>query len=130
MAGFDAGTSVEAMDYDFTTTKGGVGKGTVPEPSTADMKKFQRDFSDIQRRAMAIEGDANDVAEMSAEDFEALQDTMESLGEEMDVCIAKLCKDSPSVDDVASLPFRMKTAFAKWLMEQFNPNAETSGTKK
>lgn len=129
MAGFDAGTSVDPMDYDFTTVKDGRGKGTVPEPSNEDMKAFQRTFADIQRRAMA-QADETEIAKMPEDEFSKLQDTMESLGEEMDVCIANLCKQTPSVDEVSSLPFRVKTAFAKWLMQQFDPNAETSGTKK
>lgn len=131
MAGFDAGSAVDPMDYDFTTVKGGQGKGTVPEPSTADMKAFQRDFANIQRRAMALEPeDEKSVGKLSADEMKDLQDKMEALGEEMDVCIASLCQNTPSVEDVSTLPFRVKTAFAKWLLEQFDPNSEASGMKK
>lgn len=128
MAGFDAATAVEPMDWNFE--KFGAGSGVVPEPSTKDMKDFQKDFARIMRDATALEMPDEDAAKLSEDEFNALQEQVDEIGERLDVAIAKLCKDQPSREQVAKLPFRVKTAFSKWLMEQFRPEGETSGTKK
>lgn len=128
MAAFDAGSAVEPMAYDFTTTPSGQGKGVVPEPSTKDMKNFQKAFAAITREAAKL--DVEDIAKTSDEEFELLQKKGEELGERLDAAIAKLCKDKPSAEEVATLPFRLKTAFSRWLMEQFNPESAASATKK
>jgi hypothetical protein len=130
MAGFDAGSAVEPMDYDFTTTPGGKGKGVVPEPSTTEMKNFQTSFARIMRDAGALEMSDEEAAKLSEGEFDALQEQVGEIGDRLDAAIAKLCKDTPSVDEVSTLPFRVKTAFSKWLMEQFAPEGGTSGTKK
>lgn len=130
MAGFDAGSAVEPMDYDFTTVKGGQGKGTVPEPSTAEMKTFQRDFAAIMRDAKALELSDDEAAKLSKEEFDTLQDQMDEIADRLDEAVSVLCHNTPSKEEVATLPFRIKTAFSKWLMEQFSPEGETSGTKK
>lgn len=130
MTGFDAGTAVEPMDYDFTTTPGGRGKGTVPEPSTRQMKKFQDEFTRIMRAGTALEKSMEDVSDMSDDalaDFQAKQD---AISEQLDAAIAGLCQDQPSAAEVATLPFRVKTAFSNWLLEQFRPESAATATKK
>lgn len=128
--GFDAGTAVEAMDFDFTTIPGGKGKGVVPEPSTTDMKVFQKAFAKIIRSGEKLNAETKDPAKLSEEEFELLQKQGEELNESLDAAIAKLCKNKPSAEQVATLPFRHKTAFSKWLMEQFNPEKEAAATSK
>lgn len=130
MAGFDAGTAVEPMDWDFTTVPGGKGKGTVPEPSTDEMKIFQREFAQIMRDGQKLEVDDDAAMKMTDAEFKKFQADADKIGERLDIAISKLCKDSPSRDEVATLPFRVKTAFSKWLMEQFSPEGEAAGTKK
>lgn len=128
--GFDAGKAVDPMEWDFTTVEGGIGKGVVPEPSTREMKAFQSEFAQIMRDGRKLEVSDAEAAEMSDKDFKAFQKKADEIGERLDIAIAKLCKNCPSQEEVASLPFRVKTAFSKWLMEQFNPEGETSGTKQ
>jgi mRNA-degrading endonuclease YafQ of YafQ-DinJ toxin-antitoxin module len=128
MAGFDAATAVEPMDYDFTAFGGS--KGIVPEPSTKDMKDFQRDFTKVMRKGQQLEVSDDEALKMSEKDFDALQKKVEAVGLELDELIGRLCKNSPSAEEVAKLPFRVKTAFSKWLMEQFAPEGGTSGTKR
>lgn len=130
MAAFDAGTAVDPMDYDFTTVPGGKGKGTVPEPSTEEMKDFQRDFARIMRDGQKLEKTDEEMTAMSDEDFEVFQKSADAIGERLDIVISTLCKNQPSQEEVATLPFRVKTAFSKWLMEQFSPEGETAGTKQ
>lgn len=129
MAAFDAATAVEPMDYDFTTVEGGSGKGTVPEPSTQEMKDFQRDFAQIMRDGAKLEKTDAEMTAMSEAEFKKFQKETEKIGERLDVVISVLCKNKPSQEEVATLPFRVKTAFSKWLMEQFSPEGATSGTK-
>lgn len=130
MAGFDAGTAVEPMDYDFTTVPSGKGKGTVPEPSTEEMKDFQREFAQIMRDGNKL--DLNDEAALKMTDaqFKKFQKEADEIGVRLDVAIAKLCKNQPSEEEVATLPFRVKTAFSKWLMDQFSPEGAAAGTSK
>lgn len=128
MAGFDAATAVDPMEWDFSHYGGG--KGVVPEPSTAEMQDFQRDFAKVMRKGQALEISDEEAMKLSEKAFDKLQADAQKIGEELDELIARLCKGSPSTEDVATLPFRVKTAFSKWLMEQFRPEGETSGTKQ
>lgn len=128
MAGFDAATAVEAMDWNFE--KFGGGSGVVPEPSTKEMKDFQKQFARIMRDAGALEMSDEDAAKLDEAEFEALQEQVDEIGDRLDATIARLCKDQPSAEQVKKLPFRVKTAFSKWLMEQFSPEGGPSGTKK
>lgn len=130
MAGFDAGSAVEPMDYDFTTVPGGKGKGVVPEPSTMDMKIFQKSFAKVVRESAKLDKSGEELDKISDDEFDLLQKKGDELGEQLDAAIAKLCKNHPSVEEVETLPFRLKTAFSKWLMEKFNPEAEAAATKK
>jgi len=126
--GFDASTAVEPMDYDFTAYEGG--KGVVPEPSTKEMQNFQRDFAKVMRKGQQLEISDDEAMKLSEKEFDKLQKDAAAIGEELDELIARLCKGTPAREDVAKLPFRVKTAFSKWLMEQFNPEGATSGTKQ
>src|ERR1044072_8286008 len=128
MAGFDAATAGEPMEYDFT--KYDAGKGVVPEASTKEMQDFQREFAKVMRKGQALEVSDEDAMKMTEKEFDKLQKDAAAIGEELDDLIAGLCKGEPAKEDVAKLPFRVKTAFSKWLMEQFRPEGETSGTKQ
>lgn len=128
MAGFDAATAVEPMDWNFE--KFGGGTGTVPEPSTEEMKLFQKDFARIMRDGNALEMDNEESVKLTEEEFEELQTKMSAISDRLDVAISTLCKEQPSRVQVALLPFRVKTAFSRWLMEQFNPEAAAAATNK
>lgn len=127
MAGFDAATAVEPMDYDFTKYK--AGKGTVPEPSNDDMKSFQQEFATIMRRGQQLNVSEDEALKMSEEDFTAFQKQADEVGEELDAALAKLCQGQPSLDQLKKLPFRVKTAFSRWLMDQMSPEGGAAGTK-
>lgn len=128
MAGFDAATAVEPMDYDFSAYGGG--KGIVPEPSTKEMQDFQRKFAGVMRKGQALEMDDEAAMALTDKEFDKLQKDAEKIGNELDELISGLCKGQPPQEEVAMLPFRVKTAFSKWLMEQFSPEGATSGTKQ
>lgn len=128
MAGFDAATAVDPMDWDFSKYEGGT--GTVPEPSTNEMKAFQKEFAKIMRKGAALDIDDDDALKMSEKEFVAFQKKADAIGEELDVAVARLCKNQPSEEQMAKLPFRVKTQFSKWLMAEMNPEGEAAGTKK
>jgi hypothetical protein len=128
MAGFDSGSAVEPMDWDFT--KHGGGTGTVPEPSNNQMKRFQDEFARIMRDGEALIKTADDAASMTEEDFATYQKSQQSISDRLDAAIAKLCQNHPSAEQVEKLPFRVKTAFSTWLMKQFNPEKEQAATNK
>jgi hypothetical protein len=128
MAAFDAASAVDPMDWNFD--KYGGGSGTVPEPSTDDMKEFQKTFARIMRDGKALEITDDEAASLTEEQFDQLQKDMAAIGERLDVAISSLCKNQPSQEQVKLLPFRVKTAFSRWLMDQFSPENGASGTKK
>lgn len=130
MTGFDAGSAVEPMEYNFETVPGGKGKGVIPEPSTSEMKRFQKEFAQIMRKGAALDVSDEDAMKMTDKEFTDFQKKTDKISEDLDSAIARLCKDTPSVEEVASLPFRVKTKFSKWLMEQFAPEGGTAGTKQ
>ena len=107
MAGFDASTAVEPMEYDFTAYGGS--KGIVPEPSTKEMQVFQRDFAKVMRKGQALEISDEEAMKLTDKQFDKLQADAQGIGEELDELIAQLCKGEPSREDVAKLPFRVFT---------------------
>jgi hypothetical protein len=127
MAGFKASTAVEPLDYDFTGfVEGPEATGTVPEPS-------QQAMAGYRRAVMAVINEYKDVQdldpeELSGEDLERVSERAEELEKRMDALTAKLCKNTPSVETLAQLPWRHKVLFSKWLQEQFNPGKLTGAT--
>lgn len=128
MAGFNAATAVEPLDYDFTGfVEGPEATGTVPEPSQQAMAGYRkavmaviREYKDVQE----IDPDA-----LGDEDLERVSERAEELEKRMDELTARLCKNMPSMETLAKLPWRHKVLFSKWLQEQFNPGKLTGATK-
>jgi hypothetical protein len=121
---FVAHEVVEPLDYDFTHfMSGDEAKGTVPEPSQQAMAGYRKavlavvsEYKDIQ------DADPNtlDTAEL-----EKVTERGEELERRMDELTARLCKNTPSVETLAKLPWRHKVLFSRWLQEQFNPGKLT-----
>jgi hypothetical protein len=131
MAGFDSGTAVEAMDFNFEAHGGP--KGVIPDPSQKKMRKFQRAAGEIQREfklLMKANEDDDKNPTLSAEELNALADKADALSDKLDDVIAEMCSGIPSAEEVHKLPHRVKMAFTEWLMEQFRPEASTAATKQ
>lgn len=126
--GFNASKAVEPLDYDFSEFVPGC-IGTIPEPSQAAMRDYQRALIKIQKRVQDVQPDEDAYAKLTAEELETLSETVEKITDEIDVITATLCKNKPSAKEVGKLPHRVKMAFATWLQEQFTPEALTSATK-
>lgn len=124
---FVASTAVEPLEYDFTGfVDGPEAKGTVPEPS-------QQAMAGYRKAVLKIIGEYRDVqdidpAEMTDEELSTMSVRAEELEKRMDELTARLCKNTPSVEVLAKLPWRHKMLFSRWIQEQFNPGKLTSVT--
>lgn len=135
MAGFNAATAVEAMDYDFTAFGGR--KGAIPEPSTGQVKEFfkalqaiaaeVRPMMDKAAKANKGELDEADIAElMSMMD----DDLVEKQQDKIIDAVAELCGGSPSRDEIAKLPYRVLGAFNAWIGREIRPEGQRPATKR
>lgn len=97
--GFDSDTDVSPLDFDLSKHKPGC-KGTIPEPSQALVDEWRQFVSKHQGKT---DTDAIRKAQYKA--------------------VSKVCNGSPSVDDLAALPWRVFVAFNGWLTGQLlNPS--------
>lgn len=129
MAGFDAATAVDPLEYNLAPYVTGEGaKGIVPEPSQASMRTYRKAIMSVMNEYKDFE--TADVEKLSEQEVEDLQVRSEALEAKMDELTAQLCQNQPSAETLAKLPWRHKILFSKWLQEQFNPEALTSASKK
>lgn len=130
MPGFDAGTVVEPLDWDFTAF--GAGKGTVPEPSDARLGKFIREVMQAQQTESAS------LAPLTAagDDPEAVLAAIAALPEDvlpgatmaMIKPYADLCDGSPTEAQLTKLPPRVRVAFFAWLAGELRPEASSAAS--
>jgi hypothetical protein len=131
MPGFDAGTVVEPLDWDFTAFK--AGKGTVPEPSDERLGKFLRDVMAAQSSesaSLAPLTEAGDDTEKLLAAIAALpEDALPGATKAMIKPYADLCDGSPTEDQLTKLPPRVRVAFFSWLAGELRPEASSAGSK-
>lgn len=133
MPAFDAGSTVEELDWDFTTLNGypdGTAKGTIKEPSDKMIGRFLDGLRNLMLgsdlgAAAKIGEDAN-----AEEILSALNDlTGDALVEVMDKSAglyAALCSGHPTKKQLTDLPLRVRVIFYEWLMsEVVRPEART-----
>lgn len=127
MAGFNAASAVEPLDYDFTGfVEGDLAKGTVPEPSQQAMAGYRKAVLGVIREYKDVQD--VDPEKLDDEDLDKISDRADELEKRMDELTARLCKNTPSVEVLAQLPWRHKVLFSRWLQEQFNPGKLTAAT--
>lgn len=130
MPGFDAGTVVEPLDWDFTAFK--AGKGTVPEPSDTQLGKFIRDVMRAQTSettALAPIAEAGDDPEKMLAAIAALpEDVLPGATKAMIKPYADLCAGHPSEEQLTKLPPRVRVAFFTWLAGELRPEASSAGS--
>lgn len=105
MSGFDAGQVVEPLAFDLAPYVAAA--GTIPEPSEADLRAFQRGF---RQATGAAEGD-----DMQAVLAGLSEDKAEALSGQLLTLVAVLCHDTPNGEQLAALPLRVQKAFFGWL---------------
>lgn len=118
--GFDAGAALEPLDYNFE--KFDAGSGTIPEPTRAQIRDFEK-------WRLSTFGDAATVADL-AERYQAMSDDEAAESDrEAVVAIARLCSDSPNAEQLEKLPARVFRAFWAWLWTQLtDPTLSGSAT--
>jgi hypothetical protein len=131
MAGFDAGTVVDPLDWNFEAYGGR--SGTIPEPAEKTViiyqKKIQLLASKIVEKARA-QGER--PADIDTNEF--LERLAKSQGEEaiaaaaeLDKITGEFCKGHPTTEELAALPYRVKIAFFQWLQGELSPEALSAG---
>jgi hypothetical protein len=139
--GFDAGSIVEPLNYNFDTlarmkeytNPDGTSMfpelvgvyGTTKEPSDEAVQKMQRAFIDATKGL-------NPAEDVDPEDRRAVAKALNDLPREAfakaeeDIlnALAELCQGSPTRDQLAALPYRQKREYIKWLQGQLmNPES-------
>lgn len=129
--GFVAAHAVEPMDYNLAPyVEGPEATGRVPEPSQAAMNGYRKAVMALIREYKDVQEAAADPEGLSDADMDRLTERSEELERKMDQLTAKLCKNTPSVETLAKLPWRHKLMFSQWLQGQFDPNALKPATTK
>lgn len=148
--GFDASQAVEPLDYDFTQYAPDA-RGVIPEPSQDLLDQFERasnagtnelglDQAQQMRISAAVASDSPDLArllaDLPAEIIERMQDPnfRAATRERMLDAMAELCQGTPSRDEIAALPPRVREAFQNWLALKFfqgagNPTPPNPATR-
>lgn len=141
MAKFDAGTAVEALEWDFSAYGGD--KGVIPEPSTAQVNGFFKATKNLVKEVRRLSRDQEapkpdlDPDKLTDEDLDMLTDQIEATGkiaEEYQAktreLLAELCSDQPTADQLAVLPQRVLAAFSTWLIGELRPKREAPATSR
>lgn len=132
MAGFNAATVVEALDYDFRTKESPDAiHGTIKEPNDqqiADYLTGVKTLSAKYRDKLPDMDPSAGVDElMEAADALDPQDIV-AFYQDMAGMFSALCSGSPSKDDLLRLPTRIRAMFYAWLQQEvMSPEAAPGG---
>jgi hypothetical protein len=134
---FDAGTSVEALDWDFSTLKDPStkkpyvnAKGTIPEPSDATIGDFLDGLKKLYTEAGALVDAGTNPDATPAQMLEAVAGVTGSMFVDLmgDTAglFAGLCSGTPDKDQLVALPLRARAKFYGWVQtEVVSPEAGT-----
>ncbi len=128
MPRFDAGSALEALEYDFSTADNPKGPaGTVPEPTTAQVTRFYDDLTTGIREVFPPERfEGFDVStRVGTRRFLESLDYDDSLAVHQHTMsvFAAVCSDKPSVADQETLPWRLLQRWHKAVQEWLRPEA-------
>jgi hypothetical protein len=133
MAGFNAATVVEALDYTFEPYVPGC-HGTIKEPSDEQIAEFLDGMKALfaegsQKGLKELEPDAqgNPDPESLLAGLDALSssDTL-AMMKKMNAVFSALCSGKPTALQIGKLPLRRRAAFFAWLQrEVVSPEAGT-----
>lgn len=131
MPSFDAGAVVEPLAWDFTAFK--AGKGVVPEPSDDLIAVFARGMMAAAQQEgtaeLAALAEAGDDQEKALAAIAAMPEDVLSGAKAMIPHYAALCSGSPSAEQLAKLPPRVRYAFFAWLAGELRPEASAGAGK-
>lgn len=131
MPSFDAGAVVEPLAWDFTAFK--AGKGVIPEPSDERIAAFMKAMMAVAQQEGTAElkalADAGDDEEKMLAAIAALPEDVMSGSKAMIAPYAGLCGGSPTKEQIAKLPPRVRFAFFTWLAGELRPEASSAASK-
>lgn len=138
--GFKASTAVDPFDYDLAPYADA--KGTVPEPSDAQVREFYAGVGTLLEDVLGTER-LQDIlgpegyAKFEQRDPEAMMkvqaatnnvEDMEKAQERMLDLHAAVCSNHPSREDLEKLPYRVKQALYGALQRWLSPEASRPAT--
>lgn len=125
MPAFDAGSVVEALDWNFAPYTDA--KGTIKEPSDKQIAQFLQGI-----KTMIKDAEGTLPKDVAADDPAALLAALDDLDPEIVVSMmgkmagvySELCSRSPTRAQILALPMRVRSVFFAWLQsEVMNPEA-------
>lgn len=126
MAGFNAATVVEPLDYDFRTKDNPKGKyGVIREPNDRQIADYMSGVKTLVKglradlpEAIAKGGDDVDIAAlfMAVDDLDP--EVVVKFHDDMAGIFAALCSGDPSKEDILSVPIRIRVVFYGWLQTE------------
>lgn len=133
MAGFNAATVVEPLDYTFEPFVPGC-KGTIEEPGDEQIAGFMNAMKELfaegsQQGLEELGRDSSGTPDTAAmvEALDALSPTETvAMMKKMNAIFSDLCSGHPTAAQIGKLPLRRRSAFFAWLQsEVIRPEAGT-----
>lgn len=121
MAGFDAATAVEPLDFSFEPYAPGA-NGTIAEPSDDIVQTFLAVIRDVTQPPATPDGipQLSLVPEVQTEDDQSADAQLKRARVAM--AVVDVCGGAFTAEQYAALPYRLRLAFNGWLAGQFaNP---------
>lgn len=144
--GFDAGSAVTALQWDFTAF--GAGSGVAPEPSDVMIERFKRQqlrmatamLEQVKLTSSQLETDDQDIEIKKLVPFKEAVEAIRAVdgndelsqhaNRQMCEIIAQVLSDCPNADQIEKLPLRVRMSFFGWVNGQLlNPEMFAAGTK-
>jgi len=124
MAGFNAATVVEPLDYDFRTKENPKAiHGVIKEPNDRQIADY---MAGVKKLVKTLQSDLPDALQTGSDDLTALFMAVDDLDpeiivkfhDEMAGLFAALCSGEPSKEDLLTLPIRIRVVFYGWLQQE------------
>lgn len=115
---FDAGKVVEALDWSFRPFLDI--SGTVPEPTDDEIRKTNAQLRDITLAVTGEDFDPDDRRAAMTAFAKLSEGDLEKFSEEQIDAMAILTKDSPTREQLAACPPRVRGKFMSWLLTEIN----------
>lgn len=135
---FDAADQVEPMDYNFDTiAKAYPGRypllegvsGTVPEPSDEAVQHLQHRLTTATKGLIPDGIDTTDRTALALALREMPEGLFRDAEESVIDALAELTAGSPTREQIAALPFRIRRNFVRWLQKELmDPESSTAAT--
>lgn len=143
------GATVQLVDYDFTDIprpdgKGMCkGKGVVPGQTKAEWEEYQEIVRHTQTESMKMLPKGTDPNNLTIDQARELMEAADRsvgsrLEEELYEATVKVCKGSPTREELEELPYVHRQGFCIWLTQELNapkfsaasrpPSAATNGS--